>query len=183
MHYLENEIIHQLESENVKLRKQLLYLQSIHDFAEDLIGISDLNEIAWIVTDKLHRRFGFEDCVIYIVKEGFCHQVAAFGPKNPEGRIILNPISIKVGEGIVGAVAETGIAEIIKDTSLDSRYIVDDKSRLSELTVPIFFKKEVIGIIDSEHSKRDFFTNEHFNTVASVAKLISLLLDNAIRNN
>ncbi len=37
-------------------------------------------------------------------------QKAAYGPKNPRDRQILNPIEIPVGRGIVGTVAATGVA-------------------------------------------------------------------------
>ena len=47
------------------------------------------------------------------------------------------PIEIEIGKGIVGYVARSGVAEIIPDTTLDSRYIVDDEKRYSEITVPL----------------------------------------------
>ena len=87
-------------------------------------------------------------------------QIAAYGDKLSKGEI-LNHIRIPLGSGIVGTVAKTGVYEVIADTSKDPRYIVDDKIRLSEITVPIIAENEIIGVIDSEHSSRNFFNEDH----------------------
>jgi signal transduction histidine kinase/DNA-binding response OmpR family regulator len=113
------------------------------------------------------------DCVIYLVDEsrGMLVQKAAYGKKNPEEFKIHVPIEIPVGKGIVGTVAQTGIAEIIADVSKDSRYIIDDQPRLSELAVPLVVNGQVIGVIDSEHPEKDFYNQNHLdalNTIASI---------------
>ena len=83
----------------------------------------------------------------------------------------MNPITIPVGEGIVGTVAQTKEAEIIGDTSKDSRYILDDDFRYSEIAVPIIHGGEVIGIIDSEHPEKHFFTTRHLQLLHTIAAM------------
>ena len=121
----------------------------------------DVGEALWQVTQQAIARLELEDCVIYLLDEeqGDLVQVAAFGPKNPQGREILNPIRIPLGQGIVGNVAATGQVELIEDTRLDPRYIQDDQLRFSELAVPIRSDGRIVGVIDSEHSARGFFTD------------------------
>ena len=68
---------------------------------------------------------------------------------------------LPLGSGIAGYVAMTGIPEIIKDTSQDRRYVLDDEARLSEIVVPIIVDGKVIGVIDSEHPELDFFSYQH----------------------
>jgi LytS/YehU family sensor histidine kinase len=63
------------------------------------------------------------------------------------------------------------VAEIVTDTSNDERYIVDDLRRYSEITVPITYNGHVLGIIDSEHSRRDFFTPKHLSILTAIASL------------
>lgn len=98
-------------------------------------------------------------------------QVAAYGPKNPKGTEIRDPIVIPIGQGIVGTVAATGQAELIGNTSSDPRYIPDDKVRLSELAVPILSDGKVIGVIDSEYSAANFFNQEHRYLLETIAAL------------
>ncbi|MCU0404623.1 MAG: histidine kinase [Chitinophagaceae bacterium] len=119
-------------------------------------------------------KLGFEDCVIYLVDKdrNILVQKAAWGPKTSSENMILNPIEIPVGQGIVGSVAQTGIAEIIPDTSLDQRYLVDDERRYSEITVPIMDGGNVLGIIDSEHRKKNFFKDRHLTILQTIGSLI-----------
>ena len=150
-------------------------LSVINAFASSLLHYqTDIDDILWDVTNQAVARLGLEDCVIYLVDADreLLVQRAAYGPKNPGGREILAPILIPMGRGVVGSVAATGKAIRISDTRFDPRYICDDQMRLSELAVPIFFEGQVIGVIDSEHSRAGFFTLWHqevFITLATMA--------------
>ncbi|MCY0567577.1 GAF domain-containing protein, partial [Klebsiella pneumoniae] len=91
------------------------------------------------------------------------------GPKSPHGHEIQNPIEIEIGKGIVGEVAASGKPILVTDTRNDPRYIVDDASRLSELAVPIIHDGEVIGVIDTEHSKKGFYKDAHLKALTTIA--------------
>jgi two-component sensor histidine kinase len=106
-------------------------------------------------------------------------QKAAFGPKNPGKQIIKDPIILNIGEGICGYVAKTGVAEIINNTSRDSRYKLDDEPRLSEITVPILSEDKVIGIIDSEHTEAGFFNEQDLEILVTIASMVSIKLNQA----
>jgi putative methionine-R-sulfoxide reductase with GAF domain len=131
--------------------------------------------ILWDIARNCISQLGFEDCVIYLLDEerNVLVQKAAYGDKNPASYFIANPIEIPVGKGITGVVAQNGEALIIPDTRKDSRYIVDNASRLSELAVPLVHDGRVIGVIDSEHSKKNFFTTHHLKALQTVASLCS----------
>ncbi len=137
---------------------------------------STIEEIIWDIARNCVSRLSFEDCVIYLVdkERKVLVQTAAYGNKNPSGTEIYNLIEIPIGKGIVGTVANTGKAEIINDTSKDSRYVIDDLHRLSEITVPILHGDEVIGVIDSEHSKKGFFKKSHLQVLQSVASICAV---------
>ena len=176
------EATNQLEAQNVELRDNQKFLSAINGFVTKLLNDETLDEIAWEIAENVIEQFDFEDCVIYVVNEasGILEQLAAYGAKTEKNRIIKNPIHIPFGEGIVGSVAASGEAEIINDTSLDSRYVVDDAMRYSELCVPIIADGKVIGIIDSEHPEKSFFTQKHLETLTTVAVLASNRLKRAM---
>lgn len=171
-----------LEAQNIELRDNQKFLSAINGFVTKLLEDETLNEIAWEIAENVIEQFDFEDCVIYVVNEesGILEQLAAYGAKTEKNRIIKNPIHIPFGEGIVGSVAASGKAEIISNTSLDSRYVVDDAMRFSELCVPIIADGKVIGIIDSEHPEKSFFTQKHLETLTTVAVLASNRLKRAM---
>lgn len=155
------------------LEARAFSLDVITSLAGTLGESGDIDDVLWDVANGTVAQLGLEDCVIYLVDESAGHLVqrAAFGPKNPRGREILAPITIPMGKGIVGTVARTGVVERIADVRLDPRYITDDQARLSELAVPLFFRERVIGVIDSEHSRRDFFTEEHERLFVAIAAI------------
>ncbi len=164
---------------NLELEKQMdLRIEAdntINYFAASLFGKNTIDDILWDVAQNCMSRLGLEDCVIYLLdeKREVLVQKAAYGGKNPTAFHIESPIEIPIGKGIVGAVAQSGHAELIKDTSIDPRYIVDDANRLSELAVPLIIKGKVIGIIDSEHPDKHFFTQHHVDTLKTIASICS----------
>jgi PAS domain-containing protein len=65
------------------------------------------------------------------------------------------------------------------DTRTTPEYVVDDQIRLSEITVPILFNGNLIGIIDSEHPELDYYGQHHLDFLQKIANLIGLTLKNA----
>ncbi len=181
---------HALEQRCRELEAKARGLDAITRLAASLLHFqTDIDEILWDVANGTVAHLGLEDCVIYLLDEERQHliQRAAYGPKNPRGREILDPIRIPLGRGIVGTVAATGRPELISDTREDPRYIRDDQMRLSELAVPLFFRDQVIGVLDSEHSQQGFFTEEHLHLLTTIASMTAsrisrVLLDEQLQD-
>jgi signal transduction histidine kinase/ligand-binding sensor domain-containing protein len=157
------------------LRQKLKAEKLLNSFATSLYGQNTIDDIFWDTARNCIEKLEFTDCVIYQKDEtrGVLVQRAAFGPKNPNRREIINQIEIAVGKGIVGTVAKTGKAEIIRNTSRDSRYIVDDHQRLSEISIPVMVDGKVFAIIDSEHPEKKFFTRYHLRLLQKIAAVCS----------
>lgn len=170
-----------IEDITEELKKGAL-LEALNNLMASILGKTDIYEIAWEITKNTIGLLGFEDCVIYLLdkEKQELNQIAAFGEKNGLNDQIINSISIPLGKGIVGTVGKTGVSEIIADTSLDERYIVDDKERFSEISVPIIANNEIIGVIDSEHTSKNFFTEDHLKTLQTIASLAATQLKNAL---
>lgn len=136
-------------------------------------------EILWDIAKNCIAKLGFIDCVIYLVnhQDQNLEQMAAYGPKNPKDYEIYKPVTIALGEGITGAVALSGVAEIIHDTTKDPRYIIDDEIRYSEICVPILANDKVLGIIDCESPEKDFFTNQHLRILKTIASITGIKLN------
>lgn len=164
-----------IEEANTKL---LDNLQIINKFSIIIQNSSTIEDVVWSVAKNAVAQLNYEDCIIYLIddSEKFLIQRAAHGNKNPSKREILNPIKLKIGQGIVGTVAATGIPEIINDTSKDPRYLVDDSVRYSEITVPIIHDHKVIGVIDSENSEKNFFPNDHLELLTTIAAMTATKL-------
>jgi PAS domain S-box-containing protein len=146
---------------------------AISEFATIIVNHDNMHDVLWELMHSCISRLGFVDGVVYLydTKSKKLIQQAAFGPKNPKPFEIKNRIEIRLGSGIVGAVAQNQQSEIIPDTSKDARYIADDEIRLSEIAVPICYKGELIGVIDSEHPQRHFFQKRHLQILEMLSSL------------
>ncbi|WP_196139558.1 GAF domain-containing protein [Aliikangiella sp. G2MR2-5] len=148
-------------------------LPFISSFSNKLLQTDDYSLIANLLCEVISTA-GLDDCVIYRAESANKQltQVAAIGQKlNSKGKID-NPIQLRYGEGIVGMVALFKKSIIIDDTTLTPNYVIDDEHRLSELTVPILYNNEVIGVIDSENEQKDYFNDFHhalFEVLAATA--------------
>ena len=58
---------------------------------------------------------------------------------------------------------------------------MDDDIRLSEMAVPIMLDGECIGVIDSEHSKLAFYTQQHEVLLTTIASMVATKISDAIR--
>ncbi|MGK0137611.1 MAG: putative methionine-R-sulfoxide reductase with GAF domain, partial [Algoriphagus sp.] len=161
-------------------RRKGNFLETINTFGSILMHATTVQESAWSVVKNAIGKLGYTDCIIYLINDdGELYQCAAHGDKNPNAQDIQNPIKLKIGEGICGYVALTGIGEVIADTSKDPRYHIDDKDRYSEITVPILSDGIVIGIIDSEHPKKGYFSEHDLNILNTIASMLSLKFSQA----
>lgn len=144
-------------------------------FAIDIMAIEDEAELMWHVARQVVGKMGFNDCVIYLrdTHGAYLRQVAALGAKNPEGDDIVNSLRIRLGEGVTGKVAATGEPIIIADLSKEPSYIPDLEPALSEICVPLVIDDNVIGVIDSEEAKANFFKDEHFSVLTTIAAIVS----------
>jgi AraC-like DNA-binding protein len=159
--------------QNYNTLSTLEEIKAISFFSTSLSTKESIDEILWDITKNVIHRLGLVDCVIYTYDHDKLEltQHAAYGVKNPIDNCIHNKIKLRVGEGIVGSVAISKKAEIIRNTSKDSRYVVDDMSRLSELCVPILINDQLFGVIDSEHPQEAFFTEKHLYLLNIIAAL------------
>ena len=133
---------------------------------------------------KAVQNAGLKDCVVYYANphKSELEQLAAIGEKLSRDGKIQNPIRLKYGQGIVGMVALFRKDIIIDDTRLTPNYVVDDQSRLSELTVPIIYDDQLLGVIDSEHDEQAYFGDFHRQLFQVLATMAAPQLSIAIAN-
>src|SRR5262249_12716465 len=86
---------------------------------------------------------------------------------------------IPLGRGLVGAAAEGKEAVLASDVAKDPRYIQLNPETRSELAVPLIYKEKVIGVLDLEHTRRGYFTEDHKRTLTTLAAQIAIAVENA----
>ena len=80
---------------------------------------------------------------------------------------------IAIGTGVCGAAAASGRTEVVGDVSCDPRYLACFPSTKSEIVVPIFAGKRVIGEIDIDGSALNAFGAEDQRFLERVAAVLA----------
>ena len=165
----------QLESIKAAHYKNQFELEQISNyFSSSLAAKKSIDDVLCGVAHDLIGRMDYEDCVIYLWNRDKTKMVqkAAWGPKGKPGIISEDVFEVAPGQGIVGEVISSGQPVLVKDTRKDPRYRVDDDFRFSEVAVPIIHDNEVLGVIDSEHSEANYFTERDIKILTTIATLI-----------
>ncbi len=88
-------------------------------------------------------------------------------------------VRLRVGQGIVGKVAETGQAMLVNDVARSADYIEVNPLVCSELAVPLIAKGRLIGVIDIESEQLNYFRPEHLNLLSLTGSRIAQAIENA----
>lgn len=157
------------------LRRKVKEEKILNYFATSLYGQNTVEDIFWDIAKNCISQLKLEDCVLYQFDSNrkVLIQKAAYGPKNPNHHEISNVLEIPLGKGIVGSVAATGKPVIVKNTANDPRYLVDDTVRKSEIAVPVFSNGKLFGVIDSEHSEKNYYKHWHLRLLQKIAGICS----------
>jgi GAF domain-containing protein/anti-sigma regulatory factor (Ser/Thr protein kinase) len=87
--------------------------------------------------------------------------------------------NIKLGEGIVGWVAEHGSSQLVPDVREDGRYVESLRDTCCELTVPIKVGDRVIGVLNIEHSRPSAFDEHDLELLEAIADQAATAIRNA----
>ncbi len=164
--------LEKLRAENYKSKLEMEQINNF--FSSSLLSKNNIDDVIWDVTKNLIARLDFEDCLIYLWNDDKTKMVqrAGFGAKDTKELLAKFPCNLSPGQGIVGTVAQTGKAIIVYDTSKDPRYLAEGYSGQSEITVPIKYEEEILGVIDSEHSQLGFFNERHLQLINTIGTLM-----------
>jgi ligand-binding sensor domain-containing protein/putative methionine-R-sulfoxide reductase with GAF domain len=164
--------VQRLNAEQYKSKLEME--QIINYFSSSLIDKYSVDEVLWDVAKNLIGQLGFVDCMIYLWNDDKTKmlQKAGFGPKDSVEQINKQLFDVLPGQGVVGFVMQTKEAVLIENTAKDNRYRADDLVRLSEITVPIIYNNELLGVIDSEHPEKEFYTPQHLQLLITISTLV-----------
>jgi sigma-B regulation protein RsbU (phosphoserine phosphatase) len=86
---------------------------------------------------------------------------------------------LSVSSGLVGAAVREWRPINVRDVRKDPRYLEMNPETRSELVVPLFYKGRVIGVLDLEHTRPNFFTEDHERILTTLAAQVAIAIENA----
>jgi len=157
--------------------KQARILLLLNEIARELTSILNLDELLGRIAELVRRLIDYQMFSILLLDSAGDKLQHRFSLRFNENIHLKHEIPL--GRGLVGVAAESKQAVLVPDVSKDSRYIEANPETRSELVVPLIYKGKVIGVLDLEHTRRGFFTEEHQRTMTTLAAQIAIAIENA----
>ncbi|MBT4824948.1 GAF domain-containing protein [Candidatus Woesearchaeota archaeon] len=106
-----------------------------------------------IILEKTLEYTGADAGYLLLIKEDALELKHMRGYSNTD----VGRISIKIGEGITGLVAQQGKPIVVSDVRSDPKYIALNKETMSEAAIPLIKAGKVIGVLNLESRKYGAF--------------------------
>src|ERR1700726_1336909 len=157
--------------------RQARTLVLLNEIARELTSILNVDELLKRIAELLKRLIDYQMFSILLLDPAGEKLQHRFSQRFQESIQLKNEIPL--GKGVVGYAAKHKQAVLVPDVSKDPRYIQGNPETHSELAVPLIYKDKVIGVLDLEHTRRGFFTDDHKRTVTTLAAQVAIAIENA----
>jgi PAS domain S-box-containing protein len=176
---IHNARIHMLTEEALVQRLEQLSL--IEDIAQQISQVLNVTVIIDSVLDAGLRATGADLCALALRDDRHSTFFKVIWKSLDGDMVRKNQIQMEMGEGVVGRVARTGETALIADNTMLERYVPppEDSDYRSTLAVPLHIAGDVIGVLNLESRKPDFFTAEQAGFIRSLAGHAAISIDNA----
>jgi diguanylate cyclase (GGDEF)-like protein len=87
--------------------------------------------------------------------------------------------SLSVDKGLIGAAVRKKRPVYARDVSQDPRYVCASESTRSELAIPLMVRDEVVGVLDCQSDRLDYFDYETVELLTLFSTQASIALENA----
>src|SRR5919112_1053236 len=149
----------------------------------------DLEEVLAQVMDTLDQLLPYDAAGIYIIRrdphisEGgtaalVFHAEAVRGYDIEE----MMELRLRLGQGLIGWVAQSGEAVVVPDVREDTRYVNARKETRSEVVAPIISNDSVIGVFDLESDELEAYDEEDMQLLMLLASQVAIIVEKAMLN-
>ena len=160
-----------------RVSNQAKSLLLLNEISRELTSILNLDQLLKRVGDLLTRVIDYQMFSILLLDPAGEKLQHRFSLRFKENIHLKHDISL--GRGLVGFAVEHNEAVLAPDVKKDPRYVMLNPETRSELAVPLVYKGRVIGVLDLEHTRRGYFTEEHKRTLPTLAAQIAISIENA----
>jgi sigma-B regulation protein RsbU (phosphoserine phosphatase) len=160
-----------------RISRQARTLLLLNEIARELTSILKLDDLFKRIGELLSRLIDYQMFSILLLDSAGEKLQHRFSLRFQENIQLKHDIPI--GKGVVGYAAEQKQSALVRDVKKDPRYIESNPETRSELAVPLIYQDKVIGVLDLEHTRRGFFTEDHERTITTLAAQIAIAIENA----
>jgi sigma-B regulation protein RsbU (phosphoserine phosphatase) len=158
-------------------------LRLLLDITKKISRSLDLEEVLNMVMDTLVSVLPYDAAGIYLIEcdseyEGD-EPPCIFRTEIVRGYDIddLRELRLKMGEGIIGRVAQTKEPYISYDVRKDPYYVNARKKTFSEMVAPIISNERVVGVFDLESDRLNAYNDDDLQVLMLLASQVAIIIE------
>ncbi len=156
-------------------------LRMLHEITKTISRSLDLDEVLNLVMDTLDSLIPYDAAGIYLIEFGTEEEDPyVFKSKAIRGYKIsfeLIEPRLRMGEGFLGDVAQSGRPIISPDVSKDDRYFPAREQTRSEMVAPIVSNDKVIGVFDLESDTLGAYSEDDLAVLQMLTSQVAIIIE------
>jgi len=161
--------------EEISHRSKQLAL--INEVGQRIAPVLELTELYQTVVEAVQEKFGYQYVVIFSVGD---NEVALEAIAGPQAKLMPSGYTQKIGEGMVGWVAQTGETLLANDVTKEPRFLpLEFLEIAAELDVPIRLDGKTTGVLAVDSDRPNIFTEADVTTLETIADQVARAIENA----
>nr|ADC36088.1 serine phosphatase [uncultured bacterium 164] len=156
-------------------------LRLLLDITKTISRSLDLDEVLNLVMDTLGSLIPYDAAGIYLIefsaedKDPYVFKSRAI--RGYQISFDLIEPRLKMGEGFLGTVAQTGKPIISPDVGKDPRYFPARERTRSEMIAPIISNDRVIGVFDLESDNLDAYSQDDLSVLQLLTSQVAIIIE------
>jgi sugar diacid utilization regulator/putative methionine-R-sulfoxide reductase with GAF domain len=166
-------------SQERDLQLAIRELEFLQRLSQSAAATRDSSELVELIIRETTAAIDTDVCSLYLVESG--GRDLALTATNGLNERMVGQVSMKVGEGITGWVAETREPKLVSDVSLEPHWKwvpgLDEERFRSMLSVPIESGPRLVGVLNVQSIERRDFTDEDVDFLRAIAGQVAGILE------
>lgn len=160
-----------------RVARQAQTLEVLNEISRELTSILDVDALLERVGQLLRRIIDFQMFSVWLLNENEevleNRYAVRFGQRFYPGE------NIPLHRGLVGVAMDERRLVHVPDVRKDPRYYMFNPEARSEMAVPLIYKGKVIGVLDVEHTRTNYFNEDHERAMTTLSAQIAISIENA----
>lgn len=151
-------------------------LRTLAKTSQGFSSILDLDELLEQLAESVRALMDYDSFTIWLLDENKQVLKKRKAIQLAGGRELDEiPLSI----GVTGSAARLKRPMRVEDTMADPRYIASHPNLRSEVAVPLMLRDRVVGVLDLESNRLNYYSVDHMRTLALLAPQVASAIENA----
>ena len=154
--------------------------QTLFELSQDLGNSLSLGETLSVLSMRLRKVIPYNSIAVFVCRDGQLVPELVGG----DNYRLLSSLSIPLGEGLCGWVAENREPIVNANPLVESGYASDPETSItlrSAIAVPLEGLNGVVGVLAMYHAERDAFSGDHLRILLAISSKVALSVENALK--